>query len=175
MLCFAAFGHKHGRQKRVFELRSRLPCPDTKSGLRPEIGKEWPKNGFWPHREKGKKMAEKWENWPKNGSKMAIFPFFGHLFPLFPGGAKIHFSANFFPFRAGGPIWGLYRAIGIAIFELKKCTVSGLKRQFDKWHLFRAPTEGQPPVLKIMSKVVFSDLLRKASPKQGESLKKVAL
>ena len=25
-------------------------------------------------------------------------------------------------------------------FELKKCTVSGLKRQFDKWHLFRAPT-----------------------------------
>ena len=25
-------------------------------------------------------------------------------------------------------------------FELKKCTVSGLKRQFDRWHLFRAPT-----------------------------------
>ena len=24
--------------------------------------------------------------------------------------------------------------------ELKKCTVSRLKRQFDKWHLFRAPT-----------------------------------
>ena len=32
---------------------------------------------FGPHREKGGKMAEKWENWPKNGSKMAIFsPFF---------------------------------------------------------------------------------------------------
>ena len=29
------------------------------------------------------------------------------------------------------------------LFELKKCTVSGLKRQFDKWHLFRAPTS--PP------------------------------
>ena len=28
------------------------------------------------------------------------------------------------------------------LFELKKCTVSGLKRQFDKWHLFRAPTGG---------------------------------
>ena len=25
-------------------------------------------------------------------------------------------------------------------FELKKCTVSGLKRQFDKWHLFSAST-----------------------------------
>ena len=28
------------------------------------------------------------------------------------------------------------------LFELKKCTVSGLKRQFDKWHLFSAPTGG---------------------------------
>ena len=27
-------------------------------------------------------------------------------------------------------------------FELKTCTVSGLKSQFDKWHLFRAPTGG---------------------------------
>ena len=27
------------------------------------------------------------------------------------------------------------------LFELKKRTVSGLKRQFDKWHLFSAPTE----------------------------------
>ena len=26
------------------------------------------------------------------------------------------------------------------LFELKKCTASRLKRQFDKWHLFRAPT-----------------------------------
>ena len=26
------------------------------------------------------------------------------------------------------------------LFELKKCTVSGLKRQFDKWHLFSAST-----------------------------------
>ena len=26
------------------------------------------------------------------------------------------------------------------LFELKNCTVSGLKRQFDKWHLFNAPT-----------------------------------
>ena len=28
------------------------------------------------------------------------------------------------------------------LLELKKCTVSGLKRQFDKWHLFSAPTGG---------------------------------
>ena len=30
------------------------------------------------------------------------------------------------------------------LFELKRCTVSGLKRQFDKWHLFRAPTPPPP-------------------------------
>ena len=28
------------------------------------------------------------------------------------------------------------------LFELKKCTVSGLKRQLDKWHLFSASTRG---------------------------------
>ena len=27
-----------------------------------------------------------------------------------------------------------------SLFELKNCTVSGLKRQFDKWHLFSAST-----------------------------------
>ena len=31
------------------------------------------------------------------------------------------------------------------VFELKKCTVSGLKRQFDKWHLFSASTPPQAP------------------------------
>ena len=41
----------------------------------------------------------------------ANFPIFPPFFPLFPGGVKIHFSAIFFPNRAGG----LYRAIGIAI------------------------------------------------------------
>ena len=50
-------------------------------------------------------MAEKWENGP-------IFHF-SAIFHPFSGGAKIHFSA-IFPFRAGGPIWGLYWAIGIA-------------------------------------------------------------
>ena len=45
-------------------LRSRLPCADPISGLRPEMEKKRPKNGFWPHREKGGKMAEKWENGP---------------------------------------------------------------------------------------------------------------
>ena len=49
-------------------------------------------------------------NWPKNGS----FSHFSAFFPLFPGGAKIHFLP-FFPFRAGCPIWGgQNRAIGIA-------------------------------------------------------------
>ena len=32
-------------------------------------------------------------------------------------------------------------------FGPKKCTVSGLKRQFDKWHLFRAPTP--PPMIRF--------------------------
>ena len=69
-------------------------------------------------------MAEKWILAPpgkggKNGRKiwkMAIFdPFLGpfsHFSAIFPQG--LHFSAIFSPFRAGGPIWGLYRAIGIA-------------------------------------------------------------
>ena len=37
---------------------------------------------------------------------------------LFPGGAKIHFSAIFFPFRAGGPIWGLYRLILVDVSDI---------------------------------------------------------
>ena len=92
----------------------RLPCTDPKSGLRPEMGKRWPKNGFWPHQEKGEKMAEKWENWAQKWVKNGHFPILRPFFPLFPAGAKIHFLSIFFPFRAGGPIWGLYRAIGIA-------------------------------------------------------------
>ena len=104
--------------KHRLALRSRLPCTDPKSGLRPEMGKKMAEKWILAPPGKGQKMAQKWENWPKNGrkngSKMAIFPFLGHFFPLFPGRSKIHFSAIFFPFRAGGPIWGLYRAIGIA-------------------------------------------------------------
>ena len=68
-------------------------------------------------KDRGAKMAEKWENWSKNRPKIGQkwpFSIFQPFFPLFPGGAKIHFSAIFFPFRAGGPTWGLYRAIGIA-------------------------------------------------------------
>ena len=77
---------------------------------RPHFGPPAPngeKNGrkldFAPAGKRGKngrKMGKLAQNW----SKMAIFRFFGHSFPLFPGGAKIHFSK-----------WGLYRAIGIAI------------------------------------------------------------
>ena len=86
-------------------------------------GPKWEKNGrkmdLAPPETKGKK-------WLKNG-KVAIvdqflrqlFPFFGRFFPFFPGGAEIHVSAIFPPFRAGGPIWGLYRAIGTAKHELE--------------------------------------------------------
>ena len=78
-------------------------------------GKKWPKNRFWPQRETVGKMAENGKIGPKMGQN-AIFPFshFSAIFQPFPGEAKTHFSAIFFPFRAGGPIWGLYRAIGIA-------------------------------------------------------------
>ena len=74
--------------KILLGLQSRLPCTDPKSGLRPEMGKKWPKNGFWPHRKKGEKMDEKWQN-------CRFLPIFGPFFPLFSGGAKIHFSAIF--------------------------------------------------------------------------------
>ena len=73
----------------------------------------------------------------KNGwkmGKMATFdPFLGQfshfsaIFPPFPGGAKIHFSAISFPFRAGGPIWGLHKAIGIAS-QAKRTSRFCLKR-----------------------------------------------
>ena len=76
-------------------LRSRLPCTDPKSGLRPEMGQNGRKMDFVPTFQKGGKMAEKWENWSKNGSKMAIFPIFRPFFTPFPGGAKIHFSSIF--------------------------------------------------------------------------------
>ena len=88
-------------------LRSRLPCTDPKSGLRPVMGKNGRKWILVPSG-KGGKLAEKWV---KNGHFPIFRPFSP---PLFPDGANIHSSAIFFPFRAGGPIWGLYRAIGIA-------------------------------------------------------------
>ena len=103
------------------ELRSRLPCADPKSG---------------PLRRNGEKMAEKWivappgkrgksgrkmgklvQNGAKNGSKMAIFPFFGH-FSLFSRWGQNLFFGHFFPFRAGGPIWGQDRAIRIATLQV---------------------------------------------------------
>ena len=54
-------------------------------------------------------------------AKMAIFdPFLGQfsnfsaIFPPFSRWGQDPFSGFLLPFRAGGPIWGLYRAIGIA-------------------------------------------------------------
>ena len=72
---------------------------------RPQIGppawngkKMVPKNGFFsppPPPGKRRKMAKKWENghfWPVFP---ADFPICQPFFPLFPGGAKTHFSAIF--------------------------------------------------------------------------------
>ena len=80
-------------------------------------GPKWKKNGrkidFGRNGKKGKK-------WPKNG-KIAIFdPFLGQfshfsaIFSPFSRFGQNPFFCHFFPFRAGGPIWGLYRAIRIA-------------------------------------------------------------
>ena len=54
-------------------------------------------------------MAEKLENWPKNGEKVhfwANLPIFRPFFPPFPGGAEIHFSAIFFPISGRRPDLG---------------------------------------------------------------------
>ena len=66
-------------------LRSRLSCTDRKSGLRPEMGKKWLKNGFSPTGKKGKK----WSKNRKIGPKIhflhilgPIFSFFRHFFPF---------------------------------------------------------------------------------------------
>ena len=75
------------------------PVHHPKSGPRPEKERKRLKNGFWPHREKGSKTAEKWENWPINGSKMAIFPF-SAIFPIFAAGPKSMFHPGIF-FRFG--------------------------------------------------------------------------
>ena len=56
---------------------------------------------FGPTEKKGEKMAEKGEMGQKR--------------------AKIHFSAVFSPFPAGGPIWGQNRAIGISVSYMKLC------------------------------------------------------
>ena len=102
--------------------RSRIAIPIALH--RPQIG---------PPARNGKKMAENWILAPlkkrgKNGRKIgklvqkSIFkpifgpffcPFFGHFSPFSRWGQNPFFG-HFFPFRAGGPIWGLYRAIGIA-------------------------------------------------------------
>ena len=71
---------------------------------RPQIGppaRNGKKNGRRMDFGKRGKMAERWGNWPKNGSKMVIFPFFGHFSPFSPVGPKSifwpFFSPNFGP------------------------------------------------------------------------------
>ena len=70
--------------------------------LPPEIGRKWPENGFWPHRENREKIAGKKEKSPENGIFANFRAFFAFLaiFPDFPGEAKIHFRAIFFRFQA---------------------------------------------------------------------------
>ena len=81
-------------------LRSRLPCTDLKSGLQPEMGKKWPKNGFWPHREKGRKMAPKSLFYPFFGQFSHFSAIFFRFFPVRPKS----FFGHFFPNSGRGPI-----------------------------------------------------------------------
>ena len=93
-------GHREFGSLFVSKVKIPLTCCRLPSGLRPEIGQKWPKNGSWPHRGNGQKNG-------RNNGKMAakchfsaifgrFFPFFGHFFSQFPGEAISHFSA-FFP------------------------------------------------------------------------------
>ena len=73
------------------------------SGLRPEMGRKWPKNGFWPHLKNGGNMAQKIGKMARN----SIFePFSGHFFH-FPGHFS-HFPGHFSPFfsRGQNPCFG---------------------------------------------------------------------
>ena len=70
-------------------------------------GKKWGKKWILAPREKGGKMAEKWENWPKNGPTMAIFPFSAIFSPFLKP-----FFSHFGPEARSGVCTG--RAIGIA-------------------------------------------------------------
>ena len=80
-------------------LQSRLPYTDPiwASGLE---WKKWPKMDFGPPQPKNGKNGQR-ETWPKNGSKTAISPFFGHS-SSFSQWGQIHFWP-FFRFRARGP------------------------------------------------------------------------
>ena len=60
--------HFHCMAEPLPSLKIPLTCYRLLSGLRP--GKKWPKNGISPHPGSGGKKAGKWENRPKNGSKM---------------------------------------------------------------------------------------------------------
>ena len=109
------------------------------------------------------RMAEKWilgEEWPKNGKigpKMGQqwpFSHFSANFSPFFGGARIHFLAVFLPLsRSGGPISGLYRAIGIAnlggSFGPEKKISSPSSLQTSPQRLYPHPLRGPVAILFI--------------------------
>ena len=100
------------------------------------------------------------------GSKMGLFSAFSHYvfnacgpnrgfhsFPHFYTVKIVIFPSQFWPPVKKSESWPkcfvlYYLDTNIVgkkgLFELKKCTVSGFKRQFGKWHLFRAPTPPPP-------------------------------
>ena len=65
-------------------LRVCVPGRMPISGLRPEIGKNSPKNRFWPHPENRETITPKKEKWPENRF-LSDFSYFWAIFSLFSG------------------------------------------------------------------------------------------
>ena len=84
-------------------LRSWLLCTDPISGLRPGMGKKWPKNEFWPQGENGGKMGKLEQTCVKN-RHLSIF--WGPLLPHFPVGGQNPFFGHLFPISGRRPQTG---------------------------------------------------------------------
>ena len=102
--------------RRCQNLQSRGPGVDPFRASGPKWGRQWPKNGFWPHPKNGGNMAGKLEKRAEipfsNHFRAIFFPFPG-LFSPFSGEAKIQFSAIFVPISGRKPEMDLYQVHGI--------------------------------------------------------------
>ena len=71
-------------------------CPPGRKSVwasGPKIGKESPRNGFWPRHENRENGPEIGKTTEIRGPFFSRFPYFWAIFPHFRGEAKIHFSA----------------------------------------------------------------------------------
>ena len=83
----------------------RVASTPDKTGRKPEMGKNWPKNRKWPSARNGEKMAQKWR---KNGMWGHCSIFSRHFWAIFsPFRAEGHFlfSGQFFPISGFRPVF----------------------------------------------------------------------